>query len=160
MRPPGIQRGRFVLKGDEMRVCVLYCGNEPNEPKLKQLAEKLSDGIASNGHIVESFDMNLEMGKIISFYDYVVVISRSVSFFSKFIPENVRKFLKAAGTVSGKRCSCFISKNSGRKARVLQNLMHIMESEGMYLKVSDILPNGDYAFAVGKRLHVESGMKE
>ena len=143
-----------------MRVCVLYCGNEPNETKLKQLAEKLSDGIASNGHIVESFDMNLEMGKIISFYDYVVVISRSVSFFSKFVPENVRKFLKTAGTVSGKRCSCFISKNSGRKAKVLQNLMHIMESEGMYLKVSDILPNGDYAFAVGKRLHVESGMKE
>ena len=143
-----------------MRVCVLYCGNQPNEPKLKELASKLSDGIASNGHTVEAFDMNLEMGKIISFYDYIVIISRSTSFFSKNIPQNVLKFLKAAGTVSGKRCSCFISKNSGRKARVLQNLMHIMESEGMYLKVSDILLNDAYAYAVGKRLHVESGMKE
>ena len=143
-----------------MRVCVLYCGNEPNEPKLKQLAERLSDGIASNGHTVEPFDMNLELGKIISFYDYVVIITRAVSPFSKFVPNNVLKFLKTAGTVSGKRCSCFISKNSVRKAKVLQNLMHIMESEGMYLKVSDILSNGDYAYAVGKRLHVESGMKE
>lgn len=143
-----------------MRVCVLFCGNEPNEPKIKSLAESLSDGIASNGHTVETFDMNLELGKIVSFYDYIVIISRSVSFFSKYIPDNVVKFLKTAGTVSGKRCSCFISKNSMRKAKVLQNLMHIMESEGMYLKVSDILSNGDYAYAVGKHLHVESGMKE
>ena len=143
-----------------MRVCVLFCGNEPNEPTLKSLAERLSDGIASNGYTVETFDMNLEMGKIVSFYDYIVIISRSVSLFSKYIPENVVKFLKTAGTVSGKRCSCFISKNSMRKAKVLQNLMHIMESEGMYLKVSDILTNGDYAYAVGKHLHVESGMKE
>ena len=143
-----------------MRVCVLYCGNQGNEAKLKELATKLSDGIASNGHTVEAFDMNLEMGKVISFYDYVVVITRAVSLFSKYIPENVLKFLKTAGTVSGKRCSCFISKDSARKSKVLQYLMHVMESEGMYLKVSDVLSNGDYAYAVGKRLHVDSGMKE
>ena len=143
-----------------MRVCVLYCGNQPNDPRLSELASRLADGIASNGHIVESFDMNLEMGKIISFYDYVVVISAATSFFSKNVPTNVQKFLRLAGAVSGKRCSCYISKNCGRKSRVLQRLMHIMESEGMYLKVSDILPNGNYAYAVGKHLHVESGMKE
>jgi hypothetical protein len=143
-----------------MRVCVLFCGNEPNEPKIKELATRLSDGIASNGHTVETFDMNLEMGKVISFYDYVVVITRSVSFFSKYIPENVLKFLKTAGTVSGKRCSCYISKGCLRKGRVLQTLMQVLESEGMYLKVSDVLPNGNYAYAVGKRLHVESGIKE
>jgi hypothetical protein len=35
--------------------------------------------------------------------------------------------------------------------------MRTLEAEGMYLKVSDILPNGNYAYAVGKRLHVDSG---
>ena len=38
--------------------------------------------------------------------------------------------------------------------------MQTLESEGMYLKVSDVLPNGNYAYAVGKRLHVETGIKE
>lgn len=143
-----------------MRVCVLYCGRQANDRILKELAGKLSDGIASNGHTVEVFDMNLEMGKIISFYDYVVVITTATSYFSKNIPENVMKFLKTAGSVSGKRCSCYISKNCGRKGRVLQTLMRTMESEGMYLKVSDILPNGNYAYAVGKRLHVDPAFKE
>ncbi len=143
-----------------MRVCVLYCGNAANDQGLKELASKMAEGISSQGHIVEVVDMNLEMGKIISFFDYVVVISKSTSYFSKNIPENVGKFLKAAGSVSGKRCSCYISKKCGRKNRVLQTLMRTMEGEGMYLKVSDILPNGNYAYAVGKRLHVESGLKE
>ena len=143
-----------------MRVCVLYCGRQANDRILKELAGKLSDGIASNGHTVEVFDMNLEMGKIISFYDYVVVITTATSYFSKNIPDNVMKFLKTAGSVSGKRCSCYISKNCGRKGKVLQTLMRAMESEGMYLKVSDILPNGNYAYAVGKRLHVDPAFKE
>ena len=143
-----------------MRVCVLYCGRQANDRILKELAGKLSDGIASNGHTVEVYDMNLEMGKIISFYDYVVVITTATSYFSKNIPENVMKFLKTAGSVSGKRCSCYISKNCGRKGKVLQTLMRAMESEGMYLKVSDILPNGNYAYAVGKRLHVDPEFKE
>ena len=98
-----------------MRVCVLYCGRQPNDRNLAELASKLAEGIASNGHTVDVFDMNLEMGKIISFYDYVAVITTAVSFFSKNIPDNVMKFLKAAGSVSGKRCSCYISKNCGRK---------------------------------------------
>ena len=143
-----------------MRVCVLYCGRQAYDRILKELSGKLSDGIASNGHTVEVFDMNLEMGKIISFYDYVVVITTATSYFSKNIPENVMKFLKTAGSVSGKRCSCYISKNCGRKGKVLQTLMRAMESEGMYLKVSDILPNGNYAYAVGKRLHVDPAFKE
>ena len=143
-----------------MRVCVLFCGNNANDPKLKELASRMAEGISSNGHDVDVFDMNLEMGKIISFYDYVVVITTSTSYFSKNIPENVMKFLKTAGSVSGKRCSCYINKGCLRKSRVLQTLMQTLESEGMYLKVSDVLPNGNYAYAVGKRLHVETGIKE
>ncbi len=143
-----------------MKVCVLFCGNQANDQKLKMLASKMAEGIASNGHDVDVFDMSLEMGKIVSFYEYIVVISTAVSYFSKSVPSDVSKFLRAAGTVSGKRCSCYISKSCLRKGRVLQTLMHTLESEGMYLKVSDVLPNGNYAYAVGKRLHVETGIKE
>lgn len=142
-----------------MRVCVLYCGNRPNDANLKLLAQKMSEGISCGGHTVEVFDMNLEMGKIISFYDYVVVISCSTSLFSKSIPANVLTFLRAAGSISGKRCSCYVPKKGIiRKGAALQTLMRTMESEGMYLKVSDVLTNGNHAYAVGKRLHVESAM--
>ncbi len=139
-----------------MRICVLYGGTNAGSAKLKSLAEGMAKGISSSGeHIVEIFDMSLEQGKRISAFDYVVVISQAEGLFSKKVPSLVSVFLKAAGTISGKRCSCFISSNCLRKNRVLQNLMNIMESEGMYLKLSDVLKNADMAFAVGKRLHVE-----
>ena len=139
-----------------MRVCVLYCGNKANDAELKALASKMAQGISEDGHSVDIFDMDLEMGKIISFYDYVVVISRSVSLFSKNIPSRVLTFLRAAGSISGKRCSCYITKKQCiRKGATLQTLMRTMESEGMYLKVSDVLSNANYAYAVGKRLHID-----
>ena len=139
-----------------MRICILYGGTSAGNEKLRGLAEGLSKGISSSGeHIVDTLDMKLEQGKRISSYDYVVVISQAENFFSKKVPSIVSDFLKAAGSISGKRCSCFISSNSLRKGRVLQNLMYVMESEGMYLKLSDVLKNANMAYAVGKRLHVE-----
>ena len=41
-----------------------------------------------------------------------------------------------------------------RKGRVLISLMKTMESEGMYLKKSDILANAAEAEAVGSKLHI------
>lgn len=144
----------LCVRGDEMRVCVLYGGNAPRNQKLKELADKMSQGISASGHIVDTFDMGLETGKIISFYDYIVVISETTGFFGKGVAPVVRKFLKTAGTISGKKCSCYISNSGLRKVRVLQDLMRIMESEGMFLKISDILTNGNYAYAIGKRLQI------
>ncbi len=139
-----------------MRVCILYGGTAAGNAKLKVLAEGMSKGLSASGeHIVETFDITLEMGKRISAYDYIVVISQAEGLFSKKVPNCISDFLKSAGSISGKRCSCFISANCLRKNRVLHNLMYVMESEGMYLKLSDVLKNADVAYAVGKRLHVE-----
>lgn len=139
-----------------MRVCILYGGVSAGNSNLKGLAEGMSKGISSSGqHIVEFVDMNLEQGRRVSAFDYVVIITQAKGFLSKDVPPVVSTFLKSAGTISGKRCSCFISKNCLRKQRVLQSLMKAMEDEGMYLKLSDVLKNADMAYAVGKRLHVE-----
>ena len=143
-----------------MKVCVLYCGINANDAKLKAFASKMAEGINSNGHVSEVFDMALEVGKIVSFYDYIAVISTSTGLFSKNIPDNVLKFLRAAGSISGKRCSCYLIKKGFRKAKALQTLMKTMESEGMYLKVSDILLNENHAYTIGKHLHIESGLKD
>ncbi len=137
-----------------MRVCVLYCGKGSSSPKLKEVASALAKGIESQGHNVDVFDMRLEGGKIISFYDYIVVGSENVSLWGGKVPEMVSSFLKQAGTISGKRCMAFITSGGVRSGKTLHNLMRTMESEGMYLKTSDILKKKDYAQAVGKRLHI------
>lgn len=142
-----------------MKVCVLYCGRVANDENLKALSLKLSEGLSYNGHVVDTFDMNLEKGRIISLYDYVVVISTSTSLFSKTVPQNVSAFLSSCGSIAGKRCSCFVlSKGTLRPAKVLHCLMKAMESEGMYLKLSDILKNDNEAYEIGRKLHVESGL--
>lgn len=139
-----------------MRICILYGGTTASNVKMRALAEAMSKGLSTSGeHVVEIVDMKLEQGKRVSSYDYIVVISQAENFFSKKVPACVSDFLKSAGSISGKRCSCFISSNCLRKSRVLHNLMYVMESEGMYLKLSDVLKNADMAYAVGKRLHVE-----
>lgn len=139
-----------------MRICILYGGTTASNVKMRALAEAMSKGLSTSGeHVVEIVDMKLEQGKRVSSYDYIVVISQAENFFSKKVPASVSDFLKSAGSISGKRCSCFISSNCLRKSRVLHNLMYVMESEGMYLKLSDVLKNADMAYAVGKRLHVE-----
>lgn len=139
-----------------MRVCILYGGDSAGNSNLRKLAEGMSKGISSSGqHIVELIDMNLEQGRRVSSFDYIAIITQARGFLSKEVPPVVSTFLKSAGTISGKRCSCFISKNCLRKQKVLQSLMKTMEDEGMYLKLSDILKNADMAYAVGKRLHVE-----
>lgn len=139
-----------------MRICVLYGGASSGSANLKSLADGMAKGLSSNGqHLVEVVDMNLEQGRRVSGFDYIVVIAQPSGFFSKTIPSSVSDFLKSAGSISGKRCSCFISRNCLRKHKVLQSLMKTMENEGMYLKLSDVLKNADMACAVGKRLHVE-----
>lgn len=77
---------------------------------------------------------------------------------AKAIPGALTSFLKSAGHISGKRCYAFIGNKGLRKGKVLASLMKTMESEGMYLKKSDVLSNAVEAEAVGSRLHIEKSV--
>lgn len=138
-----------------MKVCVLFGGKDNSSPRVKNLAESISKGISSQGHIVDTFNMYTETGKNVSYYEYIVLVSESLSLWGGKIPEIVSNFLKTAGTVSGIRSSCFIFGKGFRTMKTLQTLMKTMEKEGMYLKVSDILTKPEQGFAVGKRLHIK-----
>jgi menaquinone-dependent protoporphyrinogen IX oxidase len=137
-----------------MRVCILYAGAGGDNERLKRMSGALAKGIESNGNTVDMFDMALEEGRKISFYDYVVIGTESMTFFGGKIPQIVTSFLRSAGTVSGKRCMAFVRKSGMRSQKTLSALMHAMETEGMYLRTSDVLLNDDYAAATGKRLNV------
>ncbi|MDD7201292.1 MAG: hypothetical protein SPF89_01925 [Sphaerochaetaceae bacterium] len=137
-----------------MRVCVLYAGAGRDSGKLKAIADALARGVESQGNQVDVYDMALENGKKVSFYDYLIVGTESTAFFGGKIPSTIRDFFKNAGTVSGKRCMAFVRKSGLRSQRTLQVLMKVMEGEGMYLRNSEVFARPDFAQATGKRLKV------
>jgi len=137
-----------------MRVCVLYAPAAKGNEKMKAIAKALSEGISAQGHLVDVFDMTLEAGKIVSFYDYLIIGTESPTFFGGKIPTSVSGFLKSAGSISGKRCMAFITKGGLRSMKTLQVLMKAMEKEGMFLKKSEVISKVDFAKAVGKHLQI------
>lgn len=137
-----------------MRVCILYAPASKGNEKMKAIAKALSEGISAQGHIVDVLDMTLEGGKIVSYYDYLIIGTESPTFFGGKIPSSVSGFLKNAGTLVGKRCMAFITKGGVRSMKTLQTLMKVMEKEGMFLKKSELITKVDFAKAVGKHIQI------
>lgn len=139
-----------------MKVCILYAAKGKDSTAIKKIATALAKGIEQQNHMVDLVDIKLEGAKIVSFYDYLIVGTESITTFGGKIPENVNSFLKNSGSIGGKRCMAFVTRAGIRSTKTLQALMKIMESEGLYLKTSDIIKKEDMAFAIGKRLHIEA----
>ena len=139
-----------------MQVCVVYAGKDREGTALRTIAQALAQGLNAQGHqtdVVNAYTDDTRLTR----YDYVIIGSEPVSFFSARIPEILSKFLAQAGTVSGKRCLAFIS-GGLRKGKTLQNLMKTMEKEGMILKLSEVITKPGEAMAIGKRLNVERNL--
>lgn len=134
-----------------MRVCVAF-GDLGSSTLCRDLASSLAQGIGSQGHDVDLVDMNRDAGKIVSYYDYIAIGTTCTSWWGTAVPPNVEVFLRQCGTLAGKRSFAFIARRGLRQGKVLQRLMKVMESQGMYLTFSDILANQAYAKEVGKRL--------
>lgn len=114
----------------------------------------LSQGIEKQGHDVTVIDARTEKGRSLNPYAYVLIGINVPFFFAKDVPIGLSKFLSSAGMLLGRRCYAFVTGKGMRKLRLLKSLMKTMESEGMYLKKSDILHTPAEAEAIGARLHV------
>ena len=136
-----------------MRVAVV-CAAERNREKLLTLAKSLARGIMTQGHQVDVVDVTRQSDARLTSYEYIAVGSEGTTFFTGKLPEQASRFLKAAGTVAGKRCYAFVMKGRIGYQRALLRLMQAMESEGMYLKNSGVLASEAEAEAIGKRLRV------
>ncbi len=137
-----------------MRVLVLYAPKAKASERMKAIARALAEGIGQQGHTVEVLDASLETGKVVSYYDYIVIGSEATTTFGGKIPSSLAVFLKTAGTLSGKRCMAWITKGGVRSMKTLQTLMRVMEGEGMFLKKSELIKSADAARAVGKHLQI------
>ena len=118
----------------------------------------MAQGIERQGHDVTVVDARTEIGKTLTPYAYIAVGAVSPSSFAKTIPDALGAFLRSAGHISGKRCYAFVGNKGLRKGKVLSSLMKTMESEGMYLKKSDVLTNAAEAEAVGSKLHIDKSV--
>jgi len=112
-------------------------------------------GIERQGHDVTVVDALTDSGMSLTGFGYVAVGTTAPGPFAKSVSAPLGSFLKNAGMVSGKRCYAFIDRKGLRKGRFLSSLMKVMESEGMYLKKSDVLGSPAEAEAVGSRLHID-----
>ena len=138
-----------------MQVCIIYAGKDRADTSLESISKELARGLESQGHSADVFNMYVDTDRKLSFYDYIIVGSNATGFFGGRIPDVIRTYLSRAGQISGKRCLAFVSKGGLRSQKTLSLLMKVMEGEGMYLKLSEIIKKPDIAFALGKRLNVE-----
>jgi len=125
---------------------------------MSDIVHALARGIEKQGHDVTVVDVRTESGMSLTSYTYIAVGTVAPSPFAKNVSEVLSAFLKSAGHISGKRCYAYILNKGLRKGRVLSSLMKMMESEGMYLKKSDILANAAEAEAVGAKLHIDKSV--
>lgn len=138
-----------------MNICVLFFGGGKHE-KMSALARGLARGLESQGmHTVQIIDGEKETDRKLTGFHYIAVGAPAVNLFGGKIPSSVKKYLQNCGMISGKRSFAFTLNSGLRMMKTLQTIMKTMESEGMFLKVSDILHSDAQAEAIGARLHVE-----
>ena len=138
-----------------MNVCCVYAGKGRDDAALAEICKSFAQGLASQGHSVDVFNMYVDQDRKLSYYDYIIVGTTAKTAFGGTIPDIVRTFLSRAGQVSGKRCLAFVTKAGLRSQKTLSLLMKVMEGEGMYLKLSEVIKKPATALAIGKRLNVE-----
>ncbi len=137
-----------------MRTAVIFFSGK-NRDRILNLSKALARGIEAQGHQVDIIDGDRDINTKLTIYQYIAIGTEAISFIGGKIPEKIARFLASAGMVSGKRCFAFVAKTPLGSQKALSRLMKQMESEGMYLKYSEIFNSQIEAEEVGKRLHIK-----
>lgn len=134
-----------------MRVAVLYFPAK-TQSKLQKISQALARGIEAQGHQVDLLDGSKDVNTKLSGHQYVAVGAELNAFFATKAPEMVSRYLKNAGLITGKRSFVYILPKPFGAEKFLRNLMSIMETEGMFIKFSEIMGDEKLATEIGKKL--------
>lgn len=134
-----------------MRTAVVFFPASQRD-KLREIAKALAAGIESQGHRVDLIDGSRDVNSKLTIYEYIAVGVEIPGTFGSKVPGSVKEFLGESGIVSGKRSFAFVMKKPFGTSKALQSLMKTMESEGMFLKLSEILSSPEESREIGKRL--------
>lgn len=136
-----------------MRAAVVFFSGR-NRDGMMALARALGKGIEKQGNTVDVFDGARDGPVRLSIYQYVAIGVETAGPLGGKIPDAVKPFLAAAGTVAGRKSYAFVAKAPFGAAKSLAALMKCMEGEGMFLRNSDILRSPAEAEEIGRRLRI------
>jgi flavodoxin len=134
-----------------MRIAVVFFPTSQRD-KLREVSKALASGIEGQGHRIDLIDGSRDVNTKLTIYEYIAVGVEVPTFFGTKIPDAVKRFLSESGIVAGKRSFAFVLKKPFGAGKALGRLMKTMESEGMFLKLSDVLSSAEEAREIGKRL--------
>lgn len=137
-----------------MNIAIIYGGKSSSSSKLEKISKSLARGLEEQGHMVKIFNAYVDTDQRLSYFDFIIVGSEPIGTFSAKIPDQIRKYLREVPGAGGKRCLSFVS-GGLRSNGALQNLMKIMESEGMFLTLSEVITKEGDAYLRGKHLKLE-----
>ena len=138
-----------------MRVGIVFI-SENKRDDLLELAKGLAKGVESQGHQADIIDGTRDVNTKLTIYNFLAVGTSANSGMGGKIPEKVGRYLASSGHVGGKRSFAFISKYGMRSSKTLLALMKVMEHEGMFVVLSDIIANSAEAEEIGKRLNIHT----
>jgi len=134
-----------------MRIGLVFFSAAPTGP-LAEYAKAIAAGMESMGHRVDSIDARTDEGRTLPGYEYLVVLSEPVSFFSGKVPPALLKYLAHASSLLGKKSAAFLRASGLFSGKAMSALMRAMEKEGMCVNWSEIVANTVQSTAVAKRI--------
>ncbi|MGI9256472.1 MAG: flavodoxin family protein [Salinispira sp.] len=138
-----------------MKIAVLFFPLNSRK-KIHKISEALAGGIEAQGYQVDRIDGSEAVHMGLSIYQYIVIGAEFGSAFNSKIPEIIPRYLKNAGLIAGKRSLAFILPKFFGTEKALRNIMAVMESEGMFVKNSEIISDERLAMKIGKNLTIRS----
>ncbi|WP_028973160.1 hypothetical protein [Spirochaeta cellobiosiphila] len=137
-----------------MKVAVVYFADKKRK-KLADLAKGLAKGLEKQGHLVDIIDVAKDVNSKLTIYSYIAIGTESTQLFKGKISDPLKNFLRGCGMLGGKKSFAFVDSTIIGSGKTLANLMKLMESEGMFLKYSEVIKDGNEAEALGTKLKVQ-----
>jgi flavodoxin len=134
-----------------MRIGIVYFAPKASE-KTAAVAKALQRSVEALGHTVDLINASLDTSARLTMYEYLLVGTVPVSFFTGKISDRIAQYFQNAGMVSGKRSFAFIVKSGLGSGKALTRLMKVKEKEGMFVNYSDVFAIPEDASETARRL--------
>jgi len=118
-----------------MRVAIIYY-SVYNKKKIENIAKTMVAPLENKGHNVTLINIQQTDKSRLSIYEFLIIGTESLSFFSSKISIEIKNYLNQVGNITGKKCYVWVIKKFFNQ-KTLNNLMKLLESQGLTMYLSD-----------------------
>ncbi len=138
-----------------MKVGIVVSPKERESTRLMEYARVISSSLEKRGYSSDIINTSLDADKKLIFYDYLIFLAETLSFFSKKLGPSLGTYLKNCGNISGKRTCLILSSSTLFKGGAMSSFMSQIEGEGVILKTSQNVSSSKEIEAFIKTINVE-----